>query len=191
MLKPVLILAVALLVGCGGGDDGPSDAGLSPDIIDGGIAGQPISPPATLPTAARAEYNGYMRARLPTGPDGARVQYLGDLTLEVNFGAAFDQIRGQASGFEAADLIPMDGTLAITRGNIYRDTDPSAAYSFDGDVDGTLTGAKGSYVIDASIEGEFLGRGQTAARGLLFGDVTGPAGQDIFDGSFAGTRRPV
>ena len=190
MLKPVLILAVALLAGCGGGDDGPSDAGPSPDIIDGGIAGQPISPPATLPTAGRAEYNGYMRARLPTGPDGARVQYLGDLTLEVNFGAAFDQIRGQATGFEAADRIPMDGTLAITRGNIYRDTDPSAAYSFDGDVDGTLTGAKGSYVIDASIVGEFLGRGQTAARGLLFGDVTGPAGQDIFDGSFAGTRRP-
>jgi hypothetical protein len=27
-------------------------------------------------------------------------------------------------------------------------------------------------------------------RGLVFGDITGPARQDIFDGTFAATRRP-
>ena len=185
-------LALFLLAGCGGGGgsggDGP--VALTPDQIDDRIDGQPISNPATLPTTGRAQYNGYMRASLPTGPQGARVNYLADMRLDVNFGAGFDQIRGQATGFEARDGVPLGGALAITAGNIYGDTDPTAAYSFDADVDGALTRGAATYVIDASLEGEFLGQGQTAARGLVFGDITGPLGQDIFDGTFAATRRP-
>lgn len=184
-----LILSLTFLAGCGGGGGAGSPAGLTPGDIDNGLNGLPVSDPTLLPVSGRAEYNGYMRARLPTGPDGARVEHLGDLRLDVNFAAAFDQIRGEASGFEARDAVPLDGTLAITKGNIYRDTDPSAAYSFDGDVDGTLRQGTTPYRIDASIEGEFLGTGQTAVSGLLFGDVTGPEGLDVFDGSFAGTRR--
>ncbi len=157
--------------------------------LDDRLTGANVSDPTRLPIVGRGEYNGYMRARLPTGPDGARVDYLGDLTIDVNFGAGFDQIRGQASGFKAANNTALAGALAITDGNIYRDTDPTAAYSFDGDVDGTLTGGSSSYIIDAEIEGEFLGRNQDAVSGVLFGDVTGPAWQDIFDGSFAATRQ--
>ena len=187
-------LAIVLLAGCGGGGGGGgaggSPAPLTPGQIDDGIAGLPVADPATLPTTGRAEYNGYIRAGLPTGPEGARVEYLADLRLDVNFAAAFDQIRGEATGFEARDEVPLSGTLAVTGGNIYGDTDPTAAYSFNGNVDGTLTRGADSYVIDASLEGEFLGRGETAARGLVFGDVTGPLGQEIFDGTFAATRRP-
>ena len=162
---------------------------VTPGDIDAGIDGLPVSDPALLPTAGRAEYNGYMRTRLPTGAEGARVDYLADMTLEVNFSAGFDQIRGEATGFEAGDGVPMSGALAITNGNIFPTTDPTVAYSFDGDVGGALTNASGTYVIDAEIEGEFVGQGQTAARGLVFGDVAGPLGQDVFDGSFATTRR--
>ena len=183
-------LALLVLAGCGGGGGGGGGpVALTPDQIDDRIVGQPVANPATLPTTGRAEYNGYMRANLPTGPEGARVPYLADLRLDVNFGAGFDQIRGQASGFEARDGAPLGGTLAITGGNIYGDTDPTAAYSFDADVGGALTRGTDTYVIDASLEGEFLGQGQTAARGLVFGDITGPLGQDIFDGTFAATRR--
>ncbi len=178
------------LSGCGGGAGGDAGGRPTPGQIDDILDGTPVSPPATLPVSGRAHYDGYMRANLPTGVDGARAQYLADLTLDVNFGAGFDQIRGQATGFETADRSTLAGALTITNGNIYRDTDATAAYSFDGDVDGALTGPRGTYVIDASLEGEFLGQGQTAARGLVFGDITGPAGQDIFDGTFAGTRRP-
>ncbi|MBU2358527.1 MAG: hypothetical protein KKB02_06290 [Alphaproteobacteria bacterium] len=184
-----LILMVSLLAGCGGGGGGAGSGGLTPDAIDESLGGLPISNPADLPATGRAEYGGYMRARLPTGPDGARVQYLGDLQMDVNFGAGFDQIRGRATGFEAADTHTLDGALTITNGAIYRDTNPDAAYSFDGDVDGTLSDASGRYAVDAQIEGEFLGTDQKAVSGLLFGDVTGPAGLDVFDGTFAGTRR--
>ena len=184
-------LALFLLAGCGGGGgEGSVPAALTPGQIDDSIDGLPVSPPATLPTTGRAEYNGYMRANLPTGPEGARVAYLADLRLDVNFGAGFDQIRGQATGFEARDGVPLGGALAITAGNIFGDTDATAAYSFDADIDGALTRGAETYVIDASLEGEFLGQGQTAARGLVFGDIAGPLGQDIFDGTFATTRRP-
>ncbi|WP_386681257.1 hypothetical protein [Loktanella sp. R86503] len=175
------------LAGCGGGGGGDA---MTPAQIDGQIGGQDVSDPALLPTAGRASYDGYMRAALPTGEDGARVQYLADLTLAVNFGAGFDQIRGQASGFEAQDGVPLAGRLAITDGAIYRGTDSSAAYSFDADLDGTLSGGGESYTIDASLDGEFVGQTQTAVRGLVFGDMTGPAGLDIFDGTFAATRVP-
>lgn len=182
--------AVAALAGCGGGGGSGAGGGAqTPDQIDAGIGGLPISDPSHLPTTGRGHYDGYMRANLPTGPEGERVQYLADLSLEVNFGAGFDQIRGAATGFEARDGVPLGGSVAIRNGRIYGDTDPTAAYTFDADVDGTLTRGPRSYVIDASIEGEFLGTGQTAARGLVFGDVTGPLGQDIFDGTFATTRR--
>ena len=178
------------LAGCGGGGGGNENGGPTPGQIDGQIDGQEVSDPSLLPTTGRASYDGYMRAALPTGEDGARVEYLADLTLAVNFGAGFDQIRGQASGFEARDGVPLSGGLAITDGSIFRGTDSSAAYSFDADLDGTLSDGRASYTIDASMDGEFINQTQTAVRGLVFGDITGPGGQDIFDGTFAGTRIP-
>ena len=182
------VIAVLDLAGCGGGGSSADDA-VSVAQMNAQISSQSISDPAQLPVSGRAQYDGYMRTALPTGPEGARVEYLGDMTLAVNFGAGFDQIRGHASGFEARDATPLSGGLAITNGNIYRDTKTAAAYSFDGDVDGALSNGSARYTIDASIEGEFLAPGQTAVRGLWFGDVTGPLGQDIFDGTFAATRR--
>lgn len=184
------VLGLMMLAGCsGGGGSGPATGPL-PGDIDGRIDNLPVSNPADLPTTGRAEFNGYMRARVPTGAEGARVDYLADLALQVNFGAGFDQIRGQATKFEARDGVPLGGALAITNGNIYTQTDATAAYSFDGDLAGALTRGTATYTIDGSVEGEFLGQGQTAARGLVFGDITGPRGQDIFDGTFATTRRP-
>ena len=192
VMRMVTITAAVLgLAACGGGGgSGGGGGGLTPGQIDGAIDGLPVSSPALLPTTGRAMYDGYMRARLPTGPEGERRAYLADLRMEVNFGAGFDQIRGRASGFEAGDGVPMDGALAITAGRIYPDTDPAVAYSFDAALGGTLSDARASYGIDATIEGEFLGLGQTAARGLVYGDITGPRGQDIFDGTFATTRIP-
>ena len=189
MLRWVLVCIVGV-TGCGGGGGGtPRDpSGLAQDL-DGRLETLEVSNPALLPTQGRAEYNGYMRARLPTGEDGALLQYLGDLNLDVNFAAARDQIAGSATGFATGGSRRLDGTLQISQGDIYPTTDPQAAYSFDGDVTGDLTDARGTYVIDGSIEGEFLARDQRAVSGLVFGDVTGPDGLALFDGTFAAEKR--
>ena len=189
MLRWVLVCIVAVS-GCGGGGGGaPRDPSGSAQDLDDRLETLEVSNPALLPTQGRAEYNGYMRARLPTGEDGALLQYLGDLNLDVNFAAARDQIAGSATGFATGGSERLDGTLRIAQGDIYPTTDPQVAYSFDGDVTGNLTDARGTYIIDGSIEGEFLGRDQRAVSGLVFGDVTGPDGLALFDGTFAAEKR--
>lgn len=179
-----MILCGWLLTACGGGG-GAAGGGAAADPTDTGV-----TDPRTLPTTGRATYDGYMRADLPTGDGGAREDYLADLRLEVNFATGFDQIRGQATGFEAADARRLGGALSITGGDVFRDTDTTAAYTFDGDLDGTLTDGGDAYVVDAEIEGDFLGSDQTAVGGIVFGDVDGPRGTDIFDGTFAADRVP-
>ncbi len=186
VMKALLAVTLAGCSGGGGGDAPPPDDRITIDDI---IDSAPVSDPRLLPVAGRASYLGYMRTRLPTGPEGARVDYLGDLTLDVNFAAARDQIAGSATGFDNGASDRLDGILTITGGDIYNDTDPSAAYTFDGDVDGVLTGGSGAHTIDARIEGEFRGVDKIAVNGLVFGDVTGPDGIDVFDGTFAAERR--
>lgn len=184
----LVTLALAILAACGGGGGGVTDRAVSATALDETLAGLDASDPQRLPTSGRAQYLGYMRANLPTEDNGARLDYLGNLTLDVNFGAARDEVAGLATGFTASGGKRLDGKLAITAGDLYRDTDPTVNYTFTGDVDGRLTQGNRGFIIDAEIEGEFAGRDQTAVRGLLFGDVTGPDGQDIFDGTFAATR---
>ena len=185
----IVTLAFAILTACGGGGAGSvTDRAASANALDAKLAGINVSNPQQLPTSGRAQYNGYMRANLPTEDNGARLNYLGDLTLDVNFGAARDEVAGQATGFTNGGGKRLDGSVAITGGDLYRDTDPAVNYTFTGDVGGRLTQGNRAFVIDAEIEGEFRGRDQDAVRGLLFGDVTGPDGQDIFDGTFAATR---
>ena len=141
------------LAGCGVG--GGADS-ASPGQIDSQMNGKNISSPALLSTKSRAACGGDMRAALPTGIDSARGEYLADLTLLVNFGAGFDQIRGQANGCEARDAVPLASGVAITNGSVFCGTNSNPAYTFDADVDGTLSNGTATYVIDASIEGEFL-----------------------------------
>ena len=61
-------------------------------------------------------------------------------------------------------------------------------YTFGADVDGMLTNNGGEYVIDASLSGGFRGRNQDGVTGVVFGDITGPNGVDIFDGTVVGIR---
>ncbi|RYH03254.1 hypothetical protein EU805_05895 [Salipiger sp. IMCC34102] len=184
-----------LLAGCGGGGGGEAAVDPQPvrtevvERLESRIAREPVSDPAVLPNQGRAFYEGFMRATLPTGPNGERIGYIGDMEMNVNFGAARDEIAGQADGFQTGDGDRLAGRLDIAGGDIFRDTEVRENYTFTGDVDGDLRRGDDTYRIDAGIEGEFKGADQTAVSGLLFGDVTGPLGQDVFDGSFAGEKQ--
>ena len=184
-----------LLTACGGGGEPAEVAPPQPtrtevvERLETRIVRVPVSDPQELPTEGRAFYEGFMRANLPTGPNGERSDYIGDLTMDVNFAAARDEIAGQATGFQTGGGDRLRGRLDIAGGDIYRDTVVRDNYTFTGDVDGTLRRGEDRYVVDAGIEGEFRGKNREAVSGLLFGDVEGPLGQDIFDGSFAAEKR--
>ena len=84
----------------------------------------------------------------------------------------------------------LDGDLRLRGGDLFRDTDIDDNYTFTGTVRGALSDAGTPYDIDAEINGEFRGRNQDGLTGVLFGDVVGPLGQDIFDGDFFAGRAP-
>lgn len=185
-------LACLLLAGCGGG--GASDAG-GPQTrteavtrLESRIAKTPVSTPRTLPVEGRATYEGYLRAGLPIASDGGRVDYIGDLEMEVNFAAARDEVSGRVSGLQTGGGDRLRGALTLSGGDIQRDTKVRDNYTFTGKLGGTLRRDSVRYGVDADIEGEFRGADREAVSGLVYGDVEGPMGIDIFDGSFAAER---
>ncbi len=184
-------LVLIVLTGCsaGGGASGGADLtrAQQAELLEETLKEENVSEPSLLPDSGSVDYVGFMTARLPTGSGGARKDYLGDLTMSVDFDANQDQVTGRANGFAAGNDV-LKGALRIRGGDLFRDTVIAENYTFTGLVDGTLRQGDIPYIIDAEIEGEFRGRNQIGVSGLLFGDVVGPDGQDIFDGDFYAGR---
>lgn len=92
-------------------------------------------------------------------------------------------MSGSTSNFEG-----LTGDLTISGGYIDRGTDLDLDFTFDGAIGGTLGQGGDSYIIDGALVGEFRGRDQDGITGLIYGDISGPNGQDLFDGTLAATR---
>lgn len=183
MRKWVCFTALVLVVGCGStgqGTDAMSRADQAADLADALIA-ENKSDPTLLPVAGQATYAGFGTLDLAIG--GTTQSYIGDLDLTVEFSSASDQISGTLQHFDG-----LTGVLDITNGSLDRGTDTDEDYTFGADVDGTLTNSDSNYVIDASLAGDIRGRDQGGVTGVVFGDITGPNGVDIFDGTIAGAR---
>ena len=73
-------------------------------------------------------------------------------------------------------------------GGLARGTDLDLDFTFDGAIGGTLGQGGYSYIIDGALVGEFRGRDQDGITGLIYGDISGPNEQDLFDGTLAATR---
>ena len=171
----ICVGALMLIVSCrgmGSGTDQASRADQAADLVDA-LLGENISDPALLPLTGRAVYAGF--ATLELAIAGTIQSYIGDLDLTVEFSGTGDPISGALHSFDG-----LSGALSIANGNLDRGADT--------DVDGMLTNNGGEYVIDASLSGDFRGRNQDGVTGVVFGDITGPNGVDIFDGTVVGIR---
>lgn len=183
MRKTVWILGVMLVSGCGSSGsagDAVSRADQAAALTEQ-LAEENISNPTLLPTTGVANYTGFSTLRLPI--DGQTTAYLGDLAMTVDFTKNTNQVSGSIGNFSG-----LGGSLTIGGGSLDRGTDTDVDYTFEGDVDGTLDANGTDYVIDAGLVAEFRGRDQDGVTGVVFGDITGPSGVDIFDGSLAGAR---
>lgn len=186
-MRLIWVLMLGVLTACSSGGSGEEPV-QDADELQAALEADNISDPSLLPTRGTARYDGYMDARLPTGDMGERTSYRGDLRLNVDFGAERNQVTGRASAFASGGGDRLDGDLRIRGGDLFRDTDIDDNYTFTGTVRGALSDAGTPYDIDAEINGEFRGRNQDGVTGVLFGDVVGPLGQDIFDGDFFAGR---
>ncbi|WP_458790221.1 hypothetical protein [Yoonia sp. MH D7] len=183
MLKLIFIGTIFTLGACSssGSENNLPRTDAASDLATD-LAQENLSNPATLPQQGTAQYAGYMTLALPI--DGAATDHIGDLDLTVDFGAKRDQISGSASNFTG-----LSGRLDITGGTVVPTTDTDVDYTFDGTVTGDLGQGGDTYTIDGTLLGDFRGRYQDGITGIIYGDITGPAGQDLFQGSLASVAR--
>lgn len=182
MGRTCALIAIGLLAACSSGADGDGiSRGDQAAALEAALSEENISNPGALPIKGTASYAGFMTLGLPIG--GAPQDFIGDLDVSVDFAANRDQVSGTASNFKG-----LTGTLSIAGGDLDRATDTNVDYTFDGTVTGSLAQAGQSYDIDGNIVGEFRGRNQDGLTGVVYGDINGPDGQDLFDGSLAATR---
>ena len=183
-MRHLSLLLILMLAACmGGGGGGNAGGTLSERPPDDNV-----TDPGSLPTSGTARYAGDLTARLPLGPGGTRQVHSGDMVLNVDFGATRDQVTGRVTGLAPAQGTPLDGSLRIASGRIFRDTDPDQNYTFNAGLGGRLARGSDRFVIDGKLAGEFRGRDRGRVTGVVYGDITGPAGEDIFDGDFAASR---
>lgn len=174
--------AMGLLAGCGSsGGQTSEDRALDAAELEDTLAQENISNPAALPSNGTADYRGFMTLALPIG--GAATDYVGDLDMVVDFGAPRNQVSGSVGNFDG-----LTGELSIGGGDVDRGTDVDVDFTFDGGLTGTLMQGADGYAVDGNIVGEFRGRNQDGLTGLVYGDIDGPDGQDLFQGSMAATR---
>ncbi len=147
-----------------------------------------VTPAAQLPDSGAVAYGGAVVLNLPTG--GAHLAHIADLAVTVNFGPADTPMTGTLDNFQAVDGSSLGGVLTISGGAFDPGADPGTAYQFTALLSGNLSDAGNTYVIDGDIAGDFRGRNGDAILGVVYGDITGPAGVDIFDGAFAATALP-
>lgn len=133
----------------------------------------------TMPTDGTATYNGY----IGMSDDLDEGAVVGDLALTADFGAAAGaQITGSGTNFIDDADEAMGGSVTISAGAII-------ATLFAADVDGTLTQAGDSFLVDGLIEGAFLGDTPAGEPEGVLGAITGDL--TITEGSAAPFTVPL
>jgi len=166
---------------CGSG--GTTSSGDQLDDNDS----SPITDPDTLPISGTVHYSGFLSLGLPTS--SGRTDFTGNLGLTVAFDAVTGQVTGEADQFRAPDAELLRGRILITDGQIDRATNTVEDYTFDAQLSGTLSGDDfRNMVITGAMVGDFNGENADVVSGQVFGDVVGPAGLDIYNGTFSATQ---
>lgn len=174
-----LSLICLITAGCGssGSNSDPLTRAEMAANLEAALGRENVSNPADLPRSGVVQFAGYSTLGLPTG------DVVGDLEINVNFGRTTTPISGEMSNFDG-----MTGSLTVDGGFIDRQTDTDVDYTFGADFGGTLADTNGTYTLDGTLAGDFRGRFQDGITGQIFGDIDGPDGQSLFDGTIAATR---
>lgn len=169
-------LVLGTLAACGGGGGGQlaSFDDLSAEQVSLAEAAVAVdrTPVADMPSTGSASYDGVAGFSIGTMPQTTEdLNILSELALTADF--ASGAISGSLSNFNSAEGEDIEGTLALTNGQISDNT-------FTADAAGTLTRGGAALATDLDMEGAFGG----ADAALLTGTATGMAGADDMYGVF-------
>jgi hypothetical protein len=176
-------LTVLGLAGCSGGSGGAPNLAHIDQALALAAAQQAanVSVPSELPTSGAASYAGFVTLGLPISD--AITNVTGDIDLNVDFGNQLQPFSGTLSHFPG-----LAGQIAIVGGQIDRDANTGVDYTFISDLRGDLVAEGRTYTINGSLAGDFRGRYQDGMTGVIYGDIDGPVGQNMFSGTMAVAR---
>jgi hypothetical protein len=171
-MTPILFLAA-----CGSGGSSTQalsyqqmfDAaeGNSPSLLDDALA-LTEQQGSTIPTSGTANYAGFLRFDLPsTHPNN--IVY-GEMAMTVDFAPAVGGVTGTVTNLRDDSDTAWVGTLNITpdtTATIDRAADPTIPLVnvFHAELNGTLAGTGGNWVVDGPLMGDFHGANQEFMQG--------------------------
>ena len=179
-----LILGAIGLAACGGAAINPTTADRYLALVEQ-FEGIDPSNPSLLPTTESISYSGAAQVNMPTTSDPET--YYGDMTLTVDFSTVRGGFLGDISGL-TSDSNALSGELTIAGGRLDRSADPDDEYTYNATLNGVLTQEGTDYDVEGALNGEFLGRDQEGAQGVLSGSVTANGDRDIWDGAYIAVR---
>ena len=198
ILKTLMLLAFGLVGACGGGSDDSGHINTTPpppqltyaeyEIASTGLHSTwdivAVTDPSTLPISGSADFAGVVRLDVENGT--GEVSMDGALTLQADF--ATSTIAGDASQFVDENEALYSGDLTLSNGVIDRGADTSVDYTFNGNLDGSLTGAGETYVITTDLSGDFVSSTYGAVKGAIGGNAASSFGTGYVFGVFIGER---
>lgn len=183
IFRALCILSLMAQVGCGSNATVASSFDAADRFADlsGRFVGNDPSDPRGLPVTGVLDYDGIARVVIPIrGNPGA---FYGTLTLTIDLGRLAGGFAGEIVDL-AGDLGQLSGQITISGGRLDRSVDPDDDYTYSAQLDGQL--ALDGLEIDLAgvLHGDFLGRFQDGAAGVINGTVSIDGISDIFDGAF-------
>ncbi len=197
----LLALLPFTLAACGGGGGSPVNVPVPPSTSGAPTIAQatalldmhadPVSYSVltSIPSTGTAEYAGFAYGDLANTSDNITDSLIGELTVNVTFGAPSTTFSGAIDNFadESGDLIA--GSLDLSGGAFDRNGNPSADPTIGITVNGNLTDTQARVLtFNGRLEGDFLGSTYSAMGGEFLGSVSVSGNNQNFDGGFIAER---
>ncbi len=178
------VSGIGLLAGCSSGGGGPAtfdEMIATADALDAAVARLDYTDPATLQASGNVTYEGIAAAFV------ADDFIAGEIALTAGFSS--NTISGRIDNLTSEVQGQYAGVITIDNGEIDRTIDPEVDYTFFADVGGEIQSPGGDdLVVDGVLYGDFFGNGYSHVAGFMEGSITGPGGEDFFDGGFVADR---
>ena len=179
----LILPIIALLSACQAGPGG--NGGATPNFStyqgqDATIRAAWSGAAYTAPAGGSASYQGVAALDIEV-PSGS-LAMLGAMTITANF--ATDAITGTGIGFRDENNALYSGSLILTNGAINRLADPNSEFTYDGDINGILSGPVADFTISGTLMGDFFGAQPDATGGVITAGSTSALGSGVVLGQF-------
>lgn len=151
------------------------------DALTNTVSAIPYTNPRALPSSGSATYVGIAGAEITNF-----TLAVGEIGLVADFSES--KISGVMGNFLDEDSTPLLGEINVVAGDIDRNTNVAAAYTYETTISGELTYGSDVFVIEGVLIGDFTGTDHTYVEGFWGGPATSGGVENFISGAFFAER---